>query len=125
MLLLCASVIAAGFGGAEWSRRRTIAHEAARFTSGDPTRGREHIARYGCNACHVIPGFPGTNSHVGPPLDQFALRSYVAGVAENTPDELEHFIRDPRAIAPKSAMPKLGVSEGDARDLAAFLYTLR
>jgi cytochrome c len=53
------------------------------------------------------------------------LRPFVAGAIENTPDKLMQFIRDPRSVAPRSAMPKLPMSEQQARDLAAFLYTLR
>jgi cytochrome c len=32
---------------------------------------------------------------------------------------------DPPAHAPRTAMPKLGVTAKDARDLTAYLYTLR
>jgi cytochrome c len=35
------------------------------------------------------------------------------------------WLRQPQAVNPKSAMPDLGVSESDARDIAAFLSTLR
>jgi cytochrome c len=109
----------------ELDRRRATHDEAEMLTGGSVTRGRDNMVKYGCVACHVVPGFTGTNSHVGPPLDDFAYRTYVAGTAENTPENLVRFIRDPRAISPKSAMPNLGISEADARDLAAFVYSLR
>jgi cytochrome c2 len=94
-------------------------------TRGSVVHGHALVRQVGCIACHSIPSFPGTIAHVGPPLDHFALRAYVAGVAENTPDNVIKFIQDPRSIAPKSAMPNLHLSEDDARDLAAFLYTLQ
>jgi cytochrome c len=99
--------------------------EAAELTGGHPQLGRETVVSLGCVACHDVPGYYGTRPHVGPPLGGFALRTFVAGAIENTPDNLVQFIRDPRSIAPRSAMPKLPMSEAQARDLAAFLYTLR
>jgi cytochrome c len=34
-------------------------------------------------------------------------------------------VRDPKAVKPQTAMPDMGVSETDARDIAAYLATLR
>ena len=61
---------------------------------------------------------------VGPELDGLAARSFIAGVLPNTGENLVRWIQDPRAIAPKTAMPDLGVSEKDARDIAAYVYAL-
>jgi cytochrome c len=60
--------------------------ELAVFAGGDPERGKEMIQQSGCPACHSIPGIAGANGQVGPPLDHFAGRVYVAGVLPNTPD---------------------------------------
>ena len=49
---------------------------------------------------------------------------YLAGVLSNTPDNMVTWIMHPQQIAPGSAMLELGVSERDARDIAAYLYTL-
>ena len=89
----------------------------------DPERGERAIAKYGCGACHTIPGIAGANATVGPPLDGFARSVYVAGVVPNLPDDLVLWIVDPPAIDPRTAMPDLGVTESDARDIAAYLYT--
>ena len=35
------------------------------------------------------------------------------------------FIRNPQAFDPRSAMPAMGVTEDQARDMVAYLYTLR
>jgi cytochrome c1 len=43
----------------------------------------------------------------------------------NTPENMVRWLREPQAVNPRSAMPDLGVSEGDARDIAAFLSTIR
>jgi cytochrome c len=92
---------------------------------GDPKRGRAAIAAHGCTGCHTIPGVRGANGLVGPPLTSMGSRAYVAGVMKNTPENLIRWIQDPPAVDPMTAMPKLGVNETDARDIASYLYTLR
>jgi len=102
------------------------AREAALLTDGgDAERGRAAIRRHGCGSCHTIAGVPGARSLVGPPLAGMAERAYVAGVVENTPLNLQRWIRDPQGVDPRTAMPNLGVTETEARDIAAYLYILR
>jgi cytochrome c len=98
---------------------------AAALTGGDPSHGRELIRQYGCYTCHTIPGVPGADAHVGPSLDQLAKRTYIAGVLENSPENLAAWIRNPPGVDPKTAMPNLGVTEADARDIESYLYTLK
>ena len=62
---------------------------------------------------------------VGPPLDHIAQRVYIAGVLPNEPDNMIRWIENPQAVDPKTAMPYMGVTPRDARDIAAYLYTLR
>lgn len=95
------------------------------IAQGDPDRGRQALKQYGCGACHFIPGVPGAVAYVGPPLDAWAERHYIAGTLLNTPDNLIHWLREPQAIEPDTAMPNLGVTEQDARDMSAYLYQLR
>lgn len=91
-----------------------------------PERGARLMrAPYGCGACHVIPGVTGATGMVGPPLDGWSRRVYIAGNLQNTPENLVHWIRQPQAVEPGTAMPDLGVTEADARDIAAYLYSLR
>jgi cytochrome c1 len=67
----------------------------------------------------------GADSLVGPPLDRVASRTYLAGVLTNSPDNMIRWIRDPRGVDRLTAMPNLGVTEEDARDIASYLYTLK
>jgi len=92
---------------------------------GDAERGRELLWQFGCGTCHRIEGVVGAVGEVGPPLDGLARRVYIAGVLTNTPENLARWIRMPQDIAPKTAMPDLGVTEEQARDMAAFLYLRR
>jgi cytochrome c1 len=103
-------------------------HDARPMTpvpGGNPDRGKQQIVAYGCGACHVIPGVGQAQGLVGPPLNSFARRSYIAGEIPNSAANLVRWITVPQAIEPGTAMPNLGVSEGQARDIAAYLYTLR
>ncbi|KXK63699.1 hypothetical protein AWW66_01690 [Micromonospora rosaria] len=92
--------------------------------NGQPARGAELIARYGCGSCHTIPGIDRAEGLVGPPLTRFGARSYVAGELVNNADNLQRWITDPQAVEPGTAMPNLGVSPLDAQDIAAYLHTL-
>jgi cytochrome c1 len=92
---------------------------------GDPEHGRLLLRQYGCGGCHAIPGVAAANGNAGPPLTRMGRRVYVAGVLPNTPDNLARWIRDPQAIQPRTAMPDMQVSAAQARDMVAYLYTLR
>jgi cytochrome c1 len=91
---------------------------------GNPQRGLVLIQEYGCDSCHYIPGVPGPPSMVGPPLIAWAERHYIAGVLPNTADNLLLWIRFPQEVEPGTVMPNVGVTEQDARDIGAYLFTL-
>ena len=59
------------------------------------------------------------------PLDDMALRLYIAGLLINTPENMIAWIRHPQAVKPLTPMPDLGVLEKDARDMTAYLYSHR
>ena len=92
---------------------------------GEPDRGKQAIERYGCGSCHIIPGVSGANGLVGPPLIRWSQRTYIAGEVPNNTENLIRWIEVPQAIEPGTAMPNLGVTEGHARDIAAYLYTIK
>lgn len=98
---------------------------ARRLTGGDPVRGRAAIRAYGCHTCHEIPGVPGAAGRVGPSLEGVAVRMILAGRLPNDPENLMAWIRHPQRVQPGTVMPEMGVSEEAARDIAAYLYTLR
>ncbi len=91
---------------------------------GDPGRGAALITEYGCGGCHIVPGVRSADGLVGPPLDHMGRRVYLAGVLRNTPANMIAWLRDPQSVVPGTAMPDVGLSEGEARDIAAYLFTL-
>lgn len=92
---------------------------------GNPEHGKQVIQAYGCGACHIIPGVRDARGLVGPPLNFYAERTIIAGELPNTPENLVLWLRNPPAVEPKTAMPNLGLSESQAWDVTAYLYTLR
>lgn len=125
--LVALGIAAAVLGGvvlytqAQMNARRT----AERITGGDVTAGKRAIARYGCGACHAIPGVAGARGGVGPALAGVAVRATIAGKLPNEPAAMARWLRHPQAISPGSGMPEMGVTPRDARDMSAYLYTLK
>ena len=81
--------------------------------------------QYACDACHQIRGVVGPATHVGPSLEHWHERKYIAGVLPNTPENLVRWIVDPQAVSPHTLMPDLDVIEPHARDMAHYLLSPR
>lgn len=118
MLVACATS-ACGRNSPEYGESYLLA------IGGNPGRGRQVIVDVGCGACHTIPGIREAKGLIGPPLLWWSRRTYIAGELPNTPDNLVKWVRSPRSIEAHTAMPALGLSEQQARDVAAYLYTLK
>jgi len=93
--------------------------------NGDPKRGADLVRSYGCGGCHDIPGIANADGNVGPPLHRIGTRTYIAGFLQNSPDNMAFWIQDPQKVLPGNAMPQMGIPPDQARDIAAFLYTLK
>ena len=85
------------------------------------------LLQRGCGSCHVIPNLPGAAGTVGPSLEGIGSRPQIAGgaVPNTSIDQLAKWIMDPQELKPGTAMPDLGLSEQEARDAAAYLWTLK
>jgi cytochrome c len=104
--------------------RDGAAEQARQLTGGEPSRGMAAIDRHGCGSCHEIPGLRGATGTVGPPLTRVARRTYLGGRVANSPAGMMKWIQHPQQIEPGTAMPEMNVSDEDARDIVAYLYTL-
>src|SRR5690606_5140968 len=98
--------------------------EMSRLAAADPDRGRVLIEQVGCGACHTIPGVRWPRGTVGPSLEGFGDRSLVAGRFPNEPETLVLWVRDAPALIPETGMTPMPLAEPEARDVAAYLYTL-
>ncbi len=93
---------------------------------GNADRGRQLIAQYACNVCHIVPGTQGPQGRLGPSLAGVALRPVISnGVVRNTPANLRQFIQRPQSLNPQSSMPPIAIPDPDVQDITAFLLTLR
>ena len=92
------------------------------LTGGDPSRAPWLMTHYGCAGCHTIGGIPGADGKVGPPLKGLIERVYIGGTAPNNAENLVRWLVEPQRFAPHAAMPPPGLDEGEARDIAAYLY---
>lgn len=99
--------------------------QPAPAVGGDAERGARLLLQYQCGACHAIPGVAGARGQLGPPLQGFGRRAYIAGHLPNSSDALVRWIVDPRSLVPTTPMPAMGASEADARDMAAYLLRLK
>ena len=98
---------------------------ACNHESGDVVRGQQLITEYGCTSCHAIPGIKGPKGAVGPPLTAIGSRTIIAGKVQNTPQNMSAWLQNPQAFDPGNAMPNLNVKPEDARDITAYLFTLK
>lgn len=91
----------------------------------DPARGLEIIDHTGCGACHAVPGIDWPKGASAAPLDGFGDSPLISGRLPNQPDTLVRFLRDAPSLDRQTAMPPMPLTEPEARDVAAYLYTLR
>jgi cytochrome c1 len=118
LLVLSAAIVSSACGS-------RVEKEAETMTGGSVARGRTAIDKYGCGACHTIPGIGNATATVGPPLTNIAVRGFLGGHLVNTPENMRKWLQHPQQIDPKNAMPEMGITDQDARDISAYLYTLR
>jgi cytochrome c2 len=109
--------------GVTWMSKQQTTRVARAISGGDPDRAPELIRRYGCGGCHTISGIPGADGQVGPQLADIIHKVYIGGVASNSPDQLTQWIVSPQKFSPRSAMPATGISEAEARNVVAYLYS--
>lgn len=127
LLLVVALLLVIGCGTAAYissAGRISRMKRAEQITGGNAPRGLASMKRYGCGSCHNAEGLPRLAPGIAPPLESLTSRAYIAGVLENKPENLVRWIVNPPAIDPLTAMPVVGVTEFDARDIAAYLYSL-
>ncbi len=94
------------------------------MSGANPTEGLRLIEAEGCGACHHIPGVQWPRGAVGGSLDNLQAQAMIAGRYPNRPDVMVAWLRDAPAMAPDTAMPASGLTEEQARDVAAYLYSL-
>jgi cytochrome c2 len=98
--------------------------QGQKMTGGDPEAGKQAIVMHDCHSCHMIPGIEGEEHDKGPSLKQWASQKTIAKEWPNTPANLENWIRHSEQLRPGTTMKMMTINEKDARDIAAYLYSL-
>jgi cytochrome c1 len=120
---LTAVAAAVWFGVAKWKSQSQRIEIGRALTQGDPAHAPVIMRRYGCTGCHTIPGIVGADGQVGGSLADISKRVYVGGVINNSAENLVRWIVSPQSFLANSAMPATGISEDEARDVVAYLYS--
>ena len=115
ILLIAMLLLAAGCSKAEKPA-------APKNGGGNVEAGRAAIDKYGCAACHIVPGVAQPRGMAAPSLEHFRSRPSIARKLPNNPETLIKWLQNPQAMDPLGAMPNLGVTPNDARDIAAYVY---
>jgi len=95
---------------------------------GDANAGKQLFLTKGCVACHIAQGVQGATGTIGPNLNgigDVAKRPKLADGANNTPEHLREWIKDPQKLKPGTMMPNLQLTDKEADDLTALLLTLK
>jgi cytochrome c2 len=98
---------------------------AEQLTGGSVDAGKRAFTRAGCGACHAVSLMPGADGQVGPPLDSIATRVELAGHLANSPENMRRWIQHPQQVDPGNGMPDMGTDDRSAKDISAYLYTLK
>jgi len=87
--------------------------------------GRRVFESTACINCHTVRG-TAANGRFGPDLTHVMSRATLAsGAAENTPENLRRWLRDPESIKPGSLMPTMQLSEGELDTLVRYMQSLQ
>lgn len=61
----------------------------------------------------------------GPVLTGIGTRQLINGKIQNTPENMATWLLNPQRLDPNTAMPGSGATPEEARDMSAFLFTLK
>lgn len=91
--------------------------------SGNAARGKQVVETVGCKGCHVIGDdvrvrqARGTSYDIAPELSRAGSKLDM--------DWMYEWIKNPRAVSPDARMPNLRLSDQDARDVVAYIGSLK
>ena len=87
--------------------------------------GRRIFETTACINCHTVRGTV-ANGRFGPDLTHLMSRTTIAsGAAENTPENLRLWLKEPDAIKPGSLMPAMQLPDGELDALVRYMLSLQ
>jgi cytochrome c oxidase subunit II len=92
--------------------------------AGPAADGKGLFTRSACVGCHTIKGV--SAGVLGPDLTHFGSRTMLAaGMWPNTPENVAEWVKDPQRLKPGVKMPGLGLTDDQAKAIAAYLSGLK
>ena len=92
--------------------------------AGTAAAGKAVFAGHACVGCHTIKGV--SAGTLGPDLTHFGSRTMLAaGMWPNTAENVAEWVKDPQRLKPGVKMPALGLSDEQAKSVAAYLMSLK
>jgi cytochrome c oxidase subunit 2 len=109
---------------AEFERWITRQKTAPAEPTGLAAEGKAIFARSACVGCHTIDGV--STGVLAPNLTHFGARTMLAaGMWPNTPDNVAAWVKAPQRLKPGVKMPDLGLTDEQAKAVAAYLTSLK
>ncbi|MEE9288451.1 MAG: c-type cytochrome [Bacteroidota bacterium] len=93
------------------------------YRGGNARRGEELARTIGCKGCHVVGDDARIREERGTSYDIAPELTRVGSKVD--PDWLFDWLKNPKRYHPKTRMPDLRLTDAEARDLVAFLMTLK
>jgi len=98
---------------------------AASQPTGEAAKGLALFQQMSCMSCHAIKGSVAA-ARVGPDLTHFASRKqFGSGIADNTPENLRSWLRDPQNVKPGVKMPNFKLNDEQISQFIAYFETLK
>jgi cytochrome c oxidase subunit 2 len=92
--------------------------------SGPAAAGKAVFAGSACVGCHTIKGV--SAGVLAPDLTHFGSRAmFGAGMWPTTPENVAEWVKDPQRLKPGVKMPTLGLTDEQAKAVAAYLMDLK
>ncbi len=105
------------------SSRAPLAMARGAYAGGNAAKGKEIVESVGCLACHAIGdetkvrALRGTSYDIAPELTRVGSKV--------TPDWIYDWVRNPRHYNPTTKMPNLRLTDAEARDVTAYLSSMK
>lgn len=103
---------------------------APELAGADLGKGRQLLESKACGSCHAFTGVAPIAASAPPAMDpkEFARGHKLAPDLRVTRDRMPAarllaWLKDPKAVKPDTAMPKIPLTDAEARDLAAYVMT--
>jgi cytochrome c oxidase subunit 2 len=105
-----------------WAKSMKAAEAAPAATATAAAAQGQEIFKKSCMGCHAIGNEGGK---LAPNLTNFAERLKVAGIRENTKENVAEWLTDPQKVKPGNTMPNLHLSPDQVNALVEYLSTLK